>query len=170
MFQRTEENFFWEIESILIRWCKGIFMLGILIYSGIEFIRKKRTGFVIPIIVTVLNLIVIKVIQNEFEKREASPVVFQAHYDGDINGLTLYLRKNHTYKIDDFSILGGTCHYGKYILKGDTIVLSEKYPLGADRDIMGNKLLKTSDFVFIQTDALGHFKTENYIKLSIVKQ
>lgn len=167
--ESTEEDFIFGIVSTFSSWIKGILMVGILIYSGLKLFRNKKMGFILPLAVTIIHFVVIQVIQSIFEQRESSPIVLHAHYYGDINGISLFLRKNNTYKIDDFSILGGTCHYGKYILKGDTIVLSEKYPLGADRDIMGNKLLKTKEFILIKPNSNGQYDENEYIKLRIIQ-
>lgn len=167
---RTEEDLILGVVSIIGSWFSKLLIAGIIIYSGLRLFKNRITGFIIPLAVSAINLIVVMIIKNEFDKREASPVIFQAHYDGDINGITLYLRKNNTYKIDDFAFLGGTSHYGKYKFNGDTIVLSKKYPLGEDRDIMSNKLLKGNEYVLIKPDSSGQYNAEEYFRLRIIKK
>ena len=59
---------------------------------------------------------------------------------------------------------------GKYKFSGDTIVLSKKYPLGEDRDIMSNKLLKGDEYVLIKADSRGQYNAEEYFRVRIIKK
>ena len=65
--------------------------------------------------------------------------------------------------------MGGTNNYGEYSIRGDTIILSKKYPLGANRDIMSSKLLKKADHILIKQDSNGRYSELEYIKLRIVE-
>jgi len=165
---QTEEDIFLGNLSTLGDWLLKIILIGIAVYSTIEIIKRRKLGFLFPFAVSIISLVVIVIIWKKFETRESSPIILQAQYDGDINGITLYLRKNNTYKINDFAFLGGTNHYGEYIMKGDTILLSKKYPLGSDRDVMSDKLLKGKEFVLIKPDSNGQYDENEYIKLRLI--
>ncbi|WP_341904554.1 hypothetical protein [Fluviicola taffensis] len=145
-------------------------LIGVVIYSMIQLLARKIRGYLFPIAVCLIHTVIVITLRIKLNIRESSPVVFQAHYDGDINGITLYLRQNKTYKLSDYAVFGETNNYGEYRMSGDTILLSEKHPLGEDRVIMGNKLLVDNTFVLIKQDSKGNFKTDQPFKLRIVTQ
>ena len=76
----------------------------------------------------------------KYGNQQQDPIL-AAHYDGDINGLTFQFYEDGTYKLHDYSIFGGDVIRGTYEQRGDTITLSELYPLGEDRNFLTNKLL-----------------------------
>ena len=142
-------------------------LIGLFIFSITFIVRKRQFGYVIPIIACLSTFLVTLIVWSKLHAREISPIRLKAHYDGDINGLTLTLKENLTYRLQDYSFIGGTAHFGEYEIKGDTIFLSEQYPLGRDRDIMSSKLLIRSDFILIKPDANGIYNQEDYLKLRI---
>lgn len=137
----VEEFFFCSLITIGFNILK-LFLIGIGVFSIDQLRKKRQLIYLIPIIISLTTFIIVFIIWQKIEERESSPIVLKAHYDGDINGLTLTLKKNLTYKLEDFAFLGETDYFGNYTIKGDTILLSKKYPLGKDRDIMDNKLLR----------------------------
>lgn len=166
-FDKTEEDLILSILSTIGSWLLKLLLASIAVYSIVQLVKNRKFGFFLPLAVCVMSFVSIAVLWQKFETRESSPVTLKAHYDGDINGLTLYLRKNKTYKLDDFAFLGGTIHYGEYKIIGDTILLSKKYPLGRDRDIMSNKLLIGKEFILIKPDSNGFYNDNEYVKLRI---
>lgn len=143
--------------------------IGIGVFSLIQFIRKRDIGYLITSSITLITAIIVIVIWQKIDAREASPVKLKAHYDGDINFMTLTLRANKTYKIQDFGFFGGTTHFGNYQLKGDTILLNKKHPLGKDRNIMGNRLLMKDGYVLVKADSTGNFSEKAPFKMRIIE-
>lgn len=144
------------------------FLLTVFIFSLVQIVKKRKYVYFFPVGICLATFVTIIVIATKIYMRDSSPVILQAHYDGDINGLTLYLRENKTYKIQDFGFLGGTNHYGEYKIKGDTIILSKKYPLGEDRHIMCNKLVRKKDRILLKPDSTGVYPENEYIQLKII--
>jgi hypothetical protein len=166
----TDQNLisgYWNTLGILLL---KVVLIGIGVLSIIQFIRKRQFGYLISLSIAIITTIIVIVIWQQIDAREASPVKLKAHYDGDINGLALTLRENMTYKIEDYAFFGGTTHFGNYRLKGDTIVLNKKYPLGKDRYIMGNRLLIKNGYVLIKADSTGNFSENAPFKMRIVKR
>jgi hypothetical protein len=170
-FERTEEDVIVGVLSMLGNWFLKLLLIGVTVLSVIQIIRNRKFGFFFPLSISIMCFVISTLIWYKFETRESSPVILKAHYDGDINGLTLFLRANKTYKLENFSFLGGTCYYGEYIIKSDTIILSEKYPLGIDnRNNIGNKLLKVKEFILIKQDSNGRYDANEYFKLRIINK
>lgn len=165
-FDEIDEGLFSNLGYPSLKMC----FIGIGAFSFIQFIRKRQLGYLIsPSIVFVTTIIVI-VIWQKIDVHEASHAKLYAHYDGEINFLTITLRANRTYKIRDYGYFGGTTHFGNYQLKGDTIVLNKKYPLGKHRNIMGNRLLMKNGYVLIKADSTGNFSEKAPFKMRIVKR
>ena len=142
-------------------------VLFVLVYSIVHLVKSKRIIHVITLIITLSTVIAVSVIWVKIERRDSSTKILEAYYDGDLNGLRLILRSNNTYKIDDSGVLGGTSCFGKYTISNNIINLSEKFPLGKDRDIMGDKLLVARGEVLIKRDANGLF-TDNRFRMKIL--
>lgn len=135
----------WFIYDFFIRF--GLWFIALVcVATGIFKIiwkqeKIKLSSFSLFLIGTalVIGLYSFKDISNDEQ------ILLRANYDGDINGLTLELFENGTYKIHDYSILGGDMKRGEYELKEDTIKFHNKYPLGEDRDFFPNKILILND-------------------------
>lgn len=145
-------------------------LIGISIYSIVQLLKKRTFGYLFPISVCLIHFAIVITLRIKLNLRESSPIILKAHYYGEINGLTLDLRENKTYKLSDFGFFGGTTHYGEYRMIGDTILLSKKNPLGEDRDIMSNKLVMEKELILIKPDSNGIYNKNEFIKLQIVKQ
>jgi hypothetical protein len=144
-------------------------LAGIVLYSVIRLIKKRVFGYFFPLIICLIHFTVLITIRTKKYLRESSPIVLKADFFDEINGLTLYLRQNKTYKLSDYGFYGGANHYGEYQIIGDTILLSEKHPLGTARDIMSNKLVMRNGFVLIKPDSTGTYQEGEWIKLRIIK-
>ena len=144
-------------------------LVAIVVYSLIRLITKRIFGYLFPLILCLIHFGFVITIRAKLAARESSPIALQAHYDGDINGLTLYLKENKTYKLGNYGIFGGRNHYGDYRFSGDTILLSEKYPLGKDNDIMCNKLLIRNGFILVKPDSTGVYKDNSPFQLRIIQ-
>lgn len=142
-------------------------LAGIVIYSIIRLIKKKAYGYLFPLIICLLHFTIVITIRTKKYLRESSPIVLKADSFDEINGLTLYLRQNKTYKLSDYGFFGGTNHYGDYQIIGDTIMLSEKYPLGPDRYIMSNKLIIQNGYILIKPDSRNNY---NITKLKVAER
>lgn len=128
--------------------------------------RSKSKAYFIPVIIlgfaTILNL-GLQFVQTEND----SPVILWAHYDGDTNGLTLKLREDKTYRLENYSILGGDFIEGNYRLENDTIYMDRKEPIG--NDFMNDKLVITKDKVFFHLDKNGEYET-GFFSMRIIEK
>lgn len=163
----SEEGFFLGSILFLFLWLLKLALLVIGIHSLFKLVEKRNLGYFINVIITIVTLIVVIVVWYKVDKRESSPIILEAHYDGDINGITLSLRKNDTYKIQDYSLFGGTDHFGKYSFNGDTILLNKEFPLGEERNILDNKLLRRNNYILIKADSNGIYQEDQSLKLKI---
>ena len=169
-FYQIEEGFITGFLLSIRFFFMHALLIGVIIYSLIRLLKTKTRGYLFPIVVCLIHTVVVITLRIQLNLRESSPVVLQAHYDGDINGLTLYLRQNKTYKLSDYAVFSETTNYGEYRISGDTILLSEKDPLGEDRSIMGNKLLIDKGVILIKQDSNGNFRADQPFKLRIITQ
>lgn len=152
--------FFW-LGEIILKLC----FIGLGVFSIFQIIKKRSFGYIIPALLFFFTFSVVIIVWVKINRRDASPTVMKAHYPGDLNGITLILRRNNTYKLGEYTIFGGTEFYGEYTIESDTISLSEKHPLGEDRDIICDKLLLKGNFILLKADKNGIY-TEN-LKLRI---
>jgi len=144
-----------------------LILLVIGIYSIFSFFKSKKTVYVVTTLIPLFTLIAILFISMKIEERDSSPKILRAYYGGDLNGLTLILRENETYEFGDYGFLGGTINFGEYHIVNDTIYLSEEFPLGEYRKIVGNKLLIRDGIIFLKQDENGDFLEDEYLKLQI---
>ena len=138
----------------------------IVVYSAIRLIKKRAFGYLFPLIICLIHFTVVITIRTKKDLRESSPIVLKAECFDEINGLTLSLRQNRTYKLSDYGFFGGTNHYGEYQIIGDSILLSEKYPLGPDRDVMSNRLIIQNGYIFIIPNSRNNY---TITKLKVVE-
>lgn len=121
--------------------------------------RSSSKSYFIPIII--LGSATFLSLGLQFVHTENnSPVILSAHYDGDTNGISLKLREDRTYGIENYSILGGEFIEGNYILENDTIYMDRKEPIG--NDFINDKLVVTKDKILFHLDKNGNFDTVNY--------
>lgn len=142
-------------------------LIFVLVFSIIRLIKSKMLIYLMTLLISLSTVIAIISVWVKINKRDSAPVILNAIYSGDINGMRLILRANNTYEIDDHGPFGGTLWYGQYSISNDTIYLSEEFPLGKERDVMGNKLLITQGFILIKQDEKGTFLND-YLKLEIM--
>ena len=121
-FDQINEGLFSHIVYPFLKLC----FIGLGVFSLIQFIRKRRFGDLITPSITFITAIIVMIIWQKIDAREASPVKLRAQYDGEIHFTTLTLRANRTYKLRDYGYYGGTTYFGSYQQKGDTIVLNKK--------------------------------------------
>lgn len=161
---QTEEGFFGGFLILGFGFLKLVLLI-IALDSAVRVFRKKENNFIIPfLLIAGVSIAVITIMRINY-KRNSSVVITEAFYDGDINGLSLKLRKNGYYEFGDYSILGGTCHYGKYLLEKDTIYLSNKLP----RNLGGNKLLIKDSCIFIKQKKDGNYTDDLNLKLKTLE-
>lgn len=121
--------------------------------------RSSSKSYFIPIII--LGSATFLSLGLQFVHTENnSPVILSAHYDGDTNGISLKLREDRTYGLENYSILGGEFIEGNYILENDTIYMDRKEPIG--NDFINDKLVVTKDKILFHLDKNGNFDTVNY--------
>lgn len=158
--------FGWVDLSFIVCWTA---LIGILIWTLIYLFLKRPIIYLIPASVVLIGMSYSYWLEHEWNEREASPVVFMSHYDGDINGITLYLRENGSYKLMDYSLLGGSDYFGTYRLRGDTILLNNANPLGKNRDIISPALLIDTNQVLPKQGTDGSFDRNQLFRMRIVK-
>lgn len=121
--------------------------------------RSSSKSYFIPIII--LGSATFLSLGLQFVHTENnSPVILSAHYDGDTNGISLKLREDRTYRLENYSILGGEFIEGNYKLENDTIYMDRKEPIG--NDFINDKLVVTKDKILFHLDKNGNFDTVNY--------
>ncbi|MCB0823100.1 MAG: hypothetical protein KDC09_10410 [Bacteroidales bacterium] len=104
----------------------GILLPVILIQIVLIFLNFKRNkhSFVITVISTIIGLGIVLVRDSEVFK---SKVLFKAHLDGDINGLTLKFRSDETFEMISSTFMGHEESYsGNYKLEDDKIIFLDR--------------------------------------------
>lgn len=138
----------------------------IILSSWKSFRASKKKAHLIPI--SILALSSLSIIALQFVGAEnSSPIVLWAHYDGDTNGFTLKLREDNTYRLENYSILGGDFTEGNYRLENDTIYMDRKEPIG--NDFMNDKLVITQDKVLFHLDKNGLYDT-GFFSMRIIEK
>lgn len=163
----SKEWFIFDAHISFFWYALGFLLAGTTLHYAIKLFRKSRLKvFLIPVFIIVTGIITNLGVQ--FLKIEnTSPIILWAHYDGDINGLTLKLRKDGTYRLDDYSILGGEFFEGKFQIEKDTIYLYQKGSSG--NDFVSRKLLLTPDKVLFELDENGEYET-GFFSMRIVEK
>ena len=163
-FDEIDEGLFSNIVYPFLNLC----FIGIGLFSFIRFIKKWDTGYLIVSSNTFITAIVVILIWQKINTRETSNIEFKAQYDDGIHFTTLTLRKNRTYKLEDYGYYGGRTYFGDYWIKGDTIVLSKKHSWGTESPIIRNRLLMESGYVLAKTDSKGNFHQNDPYKMTIL--
>lgn len=104
----------------------GILLLVTLIQIVLIFLNFKRNklSFVITVISTIIALGILLVRDSEVFK---SKVLFKAHLDGDVNGLTLKLRSDETFEMISSTFMGnGESYIGNYKLEDNKIIFLDR--------------------------------------------
>ncbi|GEM_PF-1580118 len=157
----SNEWFIFDSFETLLWYGLGFLIATPTIFYSVKYARRTNSKtFYIPVIIiglaTVVNLGILTLGDTEND----SPVILQAYYDGDINGIALKLREDGTYKLENNSILGGDFTEGNYDLDQDTIYLDKERPIG--NDFMTRKLILTSDKVLFHLDKNGDYDTTSF--------
>jgi len=140
-FQISER---WIITDVFARLILWVIIVLLFLIALIKFIKKEKItikNLMMPI--SVILLVYLLYFKNDLFTEKP---ILTAHYNGDINGLTLMLFKDKTYKIFDNSAFGGDVFTGKYVTKSDSLILSNEFPLGKERHF-SNILLKSKDTI-----------------------
>lgn len=129
----------------------------IVVFCVNKIIKRESKGYWIPVVSFVISSLVFTYFSNQISKRNSSTQILHGYYNGGLNGIRLILKENQTYLLDDFGPFGGNEYYGNYLIKNDTIVFEAEFPLGEDRDLIGQKLLIKDNKILTQKDSLGNF-------------
>lgn len=152
---KTEWSVFDGIETIFWYGIGTLIAIPTAINAVKSYRRSKSKAYLTPLIV--LGFAAISSLGLQFIQTESnSTLILWAHYDGDTNGLTLKLREDQTYILENYSILGGEFTEGHYRLENDTIYMDRKEPIGND------KLVITKDKVLFHLDKNGEYETGFY--------
>ncbi len=129
--------------------------------------KTNSKTYYIPVVIlglaTIVNLGLLTFGQTEND----SPIILWANYDGDTNGLTLKLREDGTYKLENYSILGGDFSEGTYNIQNDTVFLDKEEPIG--NDFMTRKLVLTPDKILFHLDNKGEYDT-GFFSMRIIEK
>ena len=156
-FHKTEWFIFDSFE-IILWYGLGLLIAIPTIIISIKFARKtKSKTYYLPVVILVLATIVNLGLLTFGKTENNSPIILWANYDGDTNGLTLRLREDGTYKLENYSILGGDFTEGTYDIQNDTIYLDKEKPIG--NDFMTGKLVLTPDKILFHLDNNGEYDT-----------
>lgn len=164
-FDEINEGLFTNIIYPFLKLC----FIGIGVFSLIHFIKKKEPAHLITPSITFITTLVVLIIWQKFDTREASAVKLKAHYDGGIHFTTLILRANKTYKLEDYGYYGGTTYFGIYRQKGDTIVLSKKRIWGTDWTVMSDRLFIQDGYLLVKANSNANFSEKAPFKMRIVR-
>lgn len=122
----------------------GVVYAGVLITAIRTWGPGTRRALWWPVVFLVATIGILLFFSSRWQERSSAPVLFDAYYDGDINGVGLRLRSDGTYEAVDGATIGGDILYGDYRLMGDTIMLGrEHFRLGDAHWRFGNILLIT---------------------------
>lgn len=136
-----------------------------LISSFTAFRKTRNRAFLIPLGLVASSILLCSILPYFDKYENHSELVFQAHYDGDINGVTLRLYEDGRFQIENYSILGGDYHYGDYQIQDDTIHLSNAEPQLPKP--IENKLVLEEDKVLFELDDSGKYRT-GYFTMRII--
>ena len=141
-----------------------LIILAFTIDSLLRAFRKKKKIYLFPLTACFAAIFISITVEINHLKRNSSPLALHGFYDGDINGLDLKLYQNSSYQLRDYSVMGGTIHYGNYHIKSDTIYLSQSLR----PEIGGYKLFIDSSFILMKQNRDGEFIKDVGIKLKII--
>ena len=138
-FQITES---WVVTDVFMRLILWTIIIMLFFFALIIFIKKEKIS-IKNLMIPMLLILFVFILYFNIGFFKEKPVL-TAHYDGDINEITLELFKDKTYKIYDYSVFGGDVFTGKFITKKDCLILSNEFPLGKERRF-SNILVKSND-------------------------
>lgn len=146
----------------------SILALGVpaFIYSRRSLKTTGNKWFNLPIYILVVGVIMATALEIAIEVKSSRPVILWAHYDGDINGVTLKLHDNGTYEIENYSFLGGDYYQGEYNIVEDTIYLDKEHH--PEIDFIENKLVITPEKVLFDLDEEGEYN-DGYFSMRIIR-
>ena len=158
-----EEGLLGIIYFVFYGFLKVVLIL-VAIYSSIGLFGKRKKFYILPLLIAITAMAAVITVAYNNHQRDSSAILTHAHYNGDINSLDLKLRKNGSYKFGDYSVLGGTLHYGEYRIEKDTIYLSQKLR----KEIGSDKLLIKDSTIFLKQNENGIFIENHSINLKII--
>lgn len=164
-FGGYKDNFF-LINLILAIPLKFIW-IGAGVFSLIKWKKKKGRVFLIPFCFSIGLLITVIIIRSEFYKRESSSVVLKGIFKGELHRITVSLRENRTYKLEDYGMYWGLTRFGEYEIHSDTIILSNDYDFGEENDFRSRKLLRKGDFLIPFQDKNGAIREDTLSRLKV---
>lgn len=131
--------------------------------------RKYRTNrkknYLLYVIIASGTLLIAgtKIYEHYYERK---PSLLFASQVEDINGMWIDLKRDGTYILHYYSILGGEFYKGKYKIEGDHIMLSEKYPLGnKDNNYVANRLLLRGDTIYFHLNDNEQYNYTYYMTI-----
>nr|WP_319401679.1 hypothetical protein [uncultured Carboxylicivirga sp.] len=103
---------------------EGLLLAGFFILGLVKIIRTKDKGFILPLIIAIIAsaIVVFRPVETIIEKIK-SPVVLYGYCEHTVTGVSLKLREDNTFEYNAGAFLSREMHYGKYILKDDTLTL-----------------------------------------------
>lgn len=145
----------------------SVLILGVpaFIYSRRSLKSTSNKWFKLPTYILILGAISVATIEIAILIKSTRPVILWAHYDGDINGVTLKLHNNGTYEIENYSFLGGDYYRGEYSIAEDTIYLDKEHH--SQIDFIENKLVITPEKILFELNEAGEYD-DGYFSMRII--
>lgn len=103
----------------------GIILLIILFYTILKEYRSKEESNFRRALVMLVSIIFLQFFQYAIFKDFFNPIFIEAHSKYTFSGVSFYLYKDNTYKIEQNSLAGSNIFRNQYILKNDTLKFIE---------------------------------------------
>lgn len=155
---KTQTYIFWEFRLSLLSLAIKTILILLFLYSHTQIRLKFSRIYRLPLLLCLISLSSSLCIALYFHHRENSTVILSARFDGGTNGINLFLRENKTYKIDNFSHLGGESYYGNYNIKGNFILLDDEHPKIEKNKLFSTKMIIEDGYVLIKPTPQGEYR------------
>lgn len=166
-FSEFSESFFIfdDIAALLSK----LLLIGIGVISLVRIIKASEKIYMVPLALSLGTLIATFIIQFYWNMRESSPIIMEARFRGELHEITVTLRKNKTYKLEDYGMYNGRTYFGEYEFNHDTLRLSNFQYLGEENNVKSNLLVKKNDFLIPLTHSNGVYTEDTLASLKLKK-
>jgi len=163
----NEWNLFDTFRTVL--WYGLSLLIGIptMIYSIKRLKDTKSREYYIPIIILVVGVVSNIGILIAGNESNNSKIILRANYDGDTNGISIVMREDSSYEINNYTVFGGEYINGKFEMNKDTILLDRQKPIG--NDFMSQKLIIDHDKILFNYEEDSGYDTAYFVMKIIEK-
>jgi len=131
-----------------------------------KYLQTKRKYYLasVPILV-VAFIITFYIHYSDYQSNKESNILFQASYSEDFNGISIDLKKDNTFLINDFAGIGGHYFRGKYKVENNYINLKmdRSYPEGKN---IADRLMIEGDSIYYLVDKYGTYNYSYTMKIT----